>query len=118
MISIISISVKTVKDHSIEWLNIVALTPVVYLLLKTRKQGFIQKWISRLLLKRQLKDRPIDKTKPRRRIFLSLLLALGLGLLFTLVTAWPAAVAVGIGAFLLGMLVIFKPVRRHHPEIF
>ena len=118
MITIIAIAAKTAEDHSVEWLSIATLVPVAYLLLKKRKQGFIQKWISRLLLKRQLKEEATDKTKPRRRIFLSLLLALGLGLLFTLVTAWPAAVAVGVAAFLLGILVIFKPVRRYHPEVF
>ena len=103
--SIIAVAVQTSNDHSAEWLTIATLSPVLYLLLKKRKQGSIQKWIRGLLIK---KNKKIDKTKPGGRLLLSLLLALGLGLLFSLVSTWELAVVVGLGGFLLGILIVFK----------
>jgi hypothetical protein len=102
---IIAIAMQTTKDHSSEWLTIATLAPVVYLLLKKRNQGLIQNWITRLLIK---KNKKIDRDKPGGRLLLSILLALGLGLLFSLVSTWELAVAVGLGGFLLGLIVVFK----------
>ena len=102
---IIAIARQTTKDHSSEWLTIATLAPVVYLLLKKRNQGLIQNWITRSLIK---KNKKIDRDKPGGRLLLSILLALGLGLLFSLVSTWELAVVVGLGGFLLGILVVFK----------
>lgn len=105
---IIAIVVKTVKDHSIEWLTIATLTPVAYLLFKKRKLNLNERWVTRFFLKHQLKKNEIDKNKFGGRLLLSLLLALGLGLLFGLINL-GLGIAIGLGGLLLGLLVVFRP---------
>lgn len=113
---IIAIAVKTVNDHFTEWFTIATFTPVVYLLLKKRKQGLIQKWLSQLLLKKRSKE--IDKSKFGGRLSLSLLLALGLGLAFGFLITWQLGLVIGLGGLLLGFLVVFKPQHHHEPPVF
>lgn len=112
----IAIAGKTVNDHSAEWLTIATFTPVVYLLLRKRKQGLGQKWLSELLLKRQPKEK--NKTRSGGRLLKSLLLALGLGLAFGFLITWRLGLAIGLGALLLGLLVVFRPQYRHDPTVF
>ena|ERR1051326_7458336 len=114
----IAIVVQAAKGHSIEWLSIATLTPAVYLLLKKRKQTVIQKWMTQLFMKQHLKNKGIDKNKFGGRLLLSLLLGLGFGLAFGFLITWALGVAIGLGGLILGLLVVFKPKRTHHPEIF
>lgn len=113
---IIAIAGKTVNDHFTEWFTIATFTPVVYLLLRKRKQGLIQKWSYELLLKKPSKE--INKNKFGVRLLKSLLLALGLGLAFGFLITWQLGLAVGLGGLLLGLLVAFKPQHRHEPPVF